>query len=106
VTSRNTAKAIQDHLSCRVGLWDLRSDWAKVAARQVRSTAGTSGVRKWTGRLINSDASCPSKPTEQDQYQEDDDHKAKSAAAIVAGPVKRPPSNATEASEQDDDQYD
>jgi hypothetical protein len=47
-----------------------------------------------------------SKPAEQHQNKNDDQYEAKPAAAIVAGPVERPASDAAEASEQCDDQDD
>ena len=45
-----------------------------------------------------------SKLAEQNQDQDDDQHKAKSAAAVVAGTVKGPASDSTEAAQQCDHQ--
>lgn len=44
-----------------------------------------------------------SKPSKQDQYKHDDEHKPEPAATVVAGSVEGPAAPSAEASEQGDD---
>ena len=65
-----------------------------------------------TGSAVNSQISYPqphfgsSKPTEQNQDQQDNDYEAEAAATVVAGPIEWTASKPTKTSEQDNDQDD